>query len=105
MSNPNLKLIIKATNPSDNLVQFILYKGAQLDASIITPKRLIELHDEIWEEPTLDERVQSQALKGVMGECSKDITGTCTLKEAVELLRALNHKQEAKLVLYECVND
>lgn len=89
----NPKLIIKALTPTDNLVQFILFKGAQLDASIISPKQLIELHDGIYEEQTIEEKIQNQVLKSVMGECTQEITGKCTLKKAVELIRALNHKQ------------
>lgn len=101
----NPKLIIKALNPTDKFVQFILFKGAQLDASIITPKRLLELQSGILEEANLEEQTESQILKSVMGECTQDISGKCTLKEAVELIRALNHKQEAKIVLYELLKD
>jgi hypothetical protein len=98
MRNPNLKLIIEITSSTENLVRFTLCKGAKLNASIISPKRLIEMHNGIFEPPDLEETVQSQVLKSVMGECTHDINGKCTLKEAVELIRALNHKQEVELV-------
>ena len=97
----NPKLIIKVLNPTDKHVQFMLFKGAQLDASIISPKQLYELHEGFYEEQTIEEKIQHQVLKSVMGECTQDIMGKCTLKQAVELIRALNHKQEIKLVLCE----
>ena len=97
MKNPNIKLFIELTNPVNSLVNFTLRKGAQLNASIISPARLIELHNGIVEPSTLDDKAQTNVLKSVMGECTQDITGRCTVKEAVELIRALNHKQEVEL--------
>jgi len=99
MSDPNLKLIIETTKPAGNLVHFTLYEGAKLNASIISPQRLLEMHNGICEEPKLEERVASQVFKNLTGECTQDIKGKCTLKEAVELIRALNHKQDAKLII------
>ena len=101
MNNPNIKLIIKIANPNNSLAQFTLHKGAQLDASIISPKRLIEMQNGILKEPDLEEKVNNQILKSVMGECTQDIKGKCTIEEAIELIRALNHKQEVKLALCE----
>ena len=97
MNNPNIKLLIEISSTTNSLANFTLRKGAQLDASIISPARLIELHNGIVEPSTLDDKAQANVLKSVMGECTQDITGRCTLKEAVELIRALNHKQEAEL--------
>ena len=97
MKNPNIKLLIELTNPANSLVKFTLRKGAQLDSSIISPARLIELHNGIVEPSTLDDKAQANVLKSVMGACTQDITGRCSLKEAVELIRALNHKQEVEL--------
>ena len=94
-------LIIKMIKPDDNIVQFMLAKGAQLDAGIISPKQLYQMYDGTYEEQTIEEKIQHQVLKSVMNECTEDIIGKCTLKQAVDLIRALNHKQEVKLVLYE----
>ena len=96
------KLLIKLLSRRDNRFRFFLFKGAQLDASIITPKRLIELQNGIQIESDIEDKTDCQVLKSVMGECTDDITGTCTLEEAVQLIRALNHKQELRLVLSEC---
>ena len=97
MSNTNIKLVIEITSRQEGTAQFTLRKGAQLNASIISPQRLIEMHEGVWDEFTLEEKIQSSILTSVMGECTKDITGICTIKEAVDLIRALNHKQEVKL--------
>jgi len=83
MNNPNIKLIIKVTDHANRRAQFTLHKGAQLDASIISPKRLIEMHNGICNEPDLEEKVSNQILKSVMGECTQDITGKCTIEEAI----------------------
>ena len=101
MNNPNVKLLIKIANTDNNLAQFTLHKGAQLDASIISPERLIEMHNGVWEAFTIEEKIQASILTGVMGTCAQDITGTCTIKEAVGLIRALNHKQEI-ILLFSC---
>jgi hypothetical protein len=99
MNNPNVKLLVEVATNNKNRADFTLYKGALLDVSIISPKRLIELHNETYEDTTSEEKAHNQALKGVMGECTKDISGKCTLSEVVELIRAVNHKQEVKLVV------
>jgi len=99
MNDPNVKLTIKMASSNKSLAQFTLYKGAQLDASIINPNQLIKMHNGIQEKPSLEEKIKHQVLKGVMGECTQDITGKCTIGEAVELIRALNHKQEVKLTM------
>ncbi len=91
------KLIIYVRNPADKLVEFHLSKGAQLDASIIGPQRLMKLHSGVLEEPELEERIENQILKSMMGECTTDISGKCTLQDAVDLIRALHHRQEAKI--------
>ncbi len=91
------KLIIHVRNPANKLVEFHLFKGAKLDASIIGPKQLMKLHSGVLEEPELDERIENQILKGVMGECTMDISGTCTIQNAVDLIRALHHRQEVKI--------
>lgn len=98
MYNSNIKLVVKLTAPNKNLALFTLYKGAQLDASIITPTQLIKMHAGTYEAPEIDERAQSQVLKSVMGECLQDITGMCSIGEAVNLIRALSHKQEVELI-------
>ena len=103
MYNPNIKLLVKMKDFTKNRAQaqFTLFKGAQLDSSIISPKELIKMHSGIfWEEPTIEERIQTQILKSVMGECTKDIIGKCTLEEAIKLIRALSHKQEIELVFH-----
>ena len=97
MNNPNIKLFIEITNPANSQAKFTLQKGAQLDVGVISPKRLMELHDGTFEPSTLEEKAQTAILKTVMGECTQTITGICTLKEAVELIRALNHRQEVEL--------
>ena len=97
MNNPNTMLIIEIPLPISGLAHFTLKKGAQLDASIINPKKLIEMHQGIHEDTTIEDKIESQILKSVMGECSKDIMGKCTKDEAIELIRALNHKQEVKV--------
>jgi len=99
-TKPTIKLLIKLPTLTERLAQFTLYKGAQLDASIICPKRLIEMHEGIYEDTDIEERINNQVLKCVMGECTEDITGKCTLKEVVELIRALNHKQEIELTVW-----
>lgn len=99
MSNENIKLLIEVANPANNRVQFTLYKGAQLDASVISPKQLIEMHNGVYDEPTLEEKVQNQVLKNVMGECTQDIIGKCSIEQAVKLIRALKHTQNAKVSL------
>ena len=97
IDSPNTKLSLKVSNP--NKVYFTLYEGAKLDASVISPKQLIELHSGIHEEPTLDERIEGQVLKSVFGKCTQDITGKCTLDQAIRLIRALHHRQDVKLAL------
>ena len=99
MKNPNIKLLVEIISPANNRANFILRKGAQLDASIISPVQLMKLHCGIIEQPTLEEKAQASILKSIMGECTQDITGKCTLKEAVMLIRALNHKQEVEVSL------
>lgn len=101
MPNPNIKLLVEVTPRPGPLVNFNLYKGAQLDASIITPERLFYLHNGTFPVLELEERAQSRILKCVMGECTEDISGKCTIQEAVELIRALNHTQEVKFILCE----
>jgi len=99
MSNPNIKLVIRFTNATNSTAHFMLYKGAQLDASIISPQELIAMNDGVTTEITMEERLSNQVLKGVMGECIKDFKGKCSVQKAVELIRALNHKQEVKLYI------
>jgi hypothetical protein len=101
MNNPNVKLLVEITNLADNMARFILRKGAQLDTSIISPRQLIELHNGKIEQSTLEDKAQTSILKSVMGECTQDITGKCTFKEAVMLIRALNHTQNAVMAEYK----
>jgi len=92
------KLVIKITNLSDKLVQFTLFKGAQLDTSIISPKQLIALNNGIPLESELEEEAESRILKSIMGECTQDVLGKCTIIEAIKLIRALNHNKEIKII-------
>jgi len=55
------------------------------------------MNDEENVEISIEDKLSSQVLKGVMGKCNRDITGMCTVEEAVELIRALNHRQEVKV--------
>jgi hypothetical protein len=99
VTNPNIKLIITIADTDSGMARFTLHKGAQLDAGIISPKRLIEMHLGIRSATDMEDRISSHILKSVMGECTQDITGKCSLDEAVELIRALNYKQDIKLLL------
>ena len=99
MNNPSIMLHVEITSIANNLCQITLHKGAQLYADVITPKRLIELQHGIREEPTLEERAEASILESVKGICTTDITGKCTLQEAVELIRAIDHKQDIKLTI------